>query len=258
MESMVGKSRISRYRPRLGVAMLSLGVASLALGAFSGGASAWEGSCYDYAPTPGAWSELRVAMPDTDIAQLSGQGQQFSDGVLAVVLSGATKADDTAPLAVDNVGSLDFSATPGVAAVYVRAGGAADKVYLYDQPTTAGAALHAADATTPVEWVTFCYVPATTEATTSTTSTTTSTTTTTLAPSTTLAPTTTAAPQVVVQVTTTAPTEVLGEQLQRAPLPELAFTGRNSTRFLVLGVVLVLAGADVTLADRLVPRRRPH
>jgi hypothetical protein len=127
-------------------------------------------------------------------------------------------------------------------------------VYLYDQPTTAGTSLHAADATTPVEWVTFCYVPPTTETTTSTTTSTTTTSTTT----TTLAPTTTAAPQVIVEVTTTTPTEVLGEQLQRAPLPELAFTGRNSTRFLVLGVVLVLAGAGVTLADRLVPRRRPH
>src|SRR5207342_241415 len=113
-------------------------------------------------------------LPDTDIAQIAAGGQTFDDGTLTVVLSGATAADEANPLAVTNVGSIDFTASPGVAAVYLRAGVTADKVYLYDEPTTAGSALSAADGTTPIEWLTFCYaaeVPGTTTSTTTTSTT---------------------------------------------------------------------------------------
>jgi hypothetical protein len=251
----VTKRRTSRF----GVGLLCLGMASLSLGAFSSGASAWEGSCYDYAPSPGAWSEFRVELADADIAMLTGAGQPYNDGALTVVLSGATAADDEQELTVTNVGSIDFTATPGVAAVYVRAGITADKVYLYDHDTTAGTALRSEDGVTPIEWLTFCYAPQTETTTTSTTSTTTTTSTST---TTTTLPTTTSstAPQQVIEVTTTtAPTAVLGETIERVAQPELAFTGAHSTRLLFLGAVLVLAGLAITLVDRLTtPWRRTN
>lgn len=248
---------------RLGIGLLCLGMASLALGAFSSGASAWEGSCYDYAPSPGAWSEFRVELALADIALITGAGQPYNDGVLTVVLSGATAADDESPLDVTNVGSIDFTATPGVAAVYVRAGVRADKVYLYDEVTTAGTALRAADGTTPIEWLTFCYATqaeATTTTTVPTTSSTTTTSTTTSTTTTTMATTSSGtAPQQVIEVTTTAPTAVLGEQLERVAQPQLAFTGANSSRLLLLGALLVLAGFALTLVDHIAaPWRRTN
>lgn len=253
------KNTITKHRTsRFGAGLLCLGMASLTLGAFSSGASAWEGSCYDYAPSPGAWSEFRVELADADIAMITGAGQPYNDGVLTVVLSGATAADDAQELTVTNVGSIDFTATPAVAAVYVRAGVTADKVYLYDDATTAGTALRSEDGITPIEWLTFCYAPQTETTTTSTTSTTTTTSTST---TTTTLPTTTSstAPQQVIEVTTTAPTAVLGETIERVAQPELAFTGAHSTRLLLLGAVLVLAGLAITLVDRLtMPWRRTN
>jgi hypothetical protein len=58
-------------------------------------------------------------------------------------------------------------------------------------------------------------------------------------------------PQQVIEVTTTtAPTAVLGEQVERVAQPQLAFTGAHSTRLLVLGAILVLAGLAIMLVDR--------
>ena len=52
------KNTITKHRTsRFGVGLLCLGMASLSLGAFSSGASAWEGSCYDYAPSPAVAGE---------------------------------------------------------------------------------------------------------------------------------------------------------------------------------------------------------
>ncbi|MEO8694729.1 MAG: hypothetical protein ABI658_14485 [Acidimicrobiales bacterium] len=254
-------SNTKRRTSRFGIGLLCLGMTALSLGAFSSGASAWEGSCYDYAPSPGAWSEFRVELANADIAMITGAGQPSNDGVLTVVLSGATAANGEQEFTVDNVGSIDFTASPGVAAVYVRAGVTADKVYLYDHDTTAGTALSSQDGTTPIEWLTFCYAPETQTTTTSTTttlptttSTTTSTTTTTLATTT-----SSTAPQQVIEVSTTVPTAVLGEQIERVPQPALAFTGAHTSRLLFLGVVLMLAGLAITLVDRFAaPWRRAN
>jgi hypothetical protein len=251
-----------RGRPsRIGLGLLCVGVVSLALGVLSRATSAWEGSCYDEMPAAGAWSEFRIELADLDIDFLTGSGQPSNNGALTVVLSGATAADVSAPLTVANVGSIDFTAEPGVAAVYVRAGETADNIYRYDAPATEGTALRSADGTTPIEWLTFCY--ATPTATTSTTTTIASTSTTT-APTTTV-PTTrttttststtnTTVQQLVVEVTTTVPTAVLGEQVERVVQPQLALTGANSSRLLVFGVVLVLAGC----AMMVVRSRRPQ
>ena len=246
-----------RGRPsRFGFGLLCVGVVSLALGVLSSKTSAWEGSCYDESPTPGAWSEFRIELVDLDIDFLTGSGQPSNNGVLTVVLSGATAADDSAPLTVANIGSIDFTAVPGVAAVYVRAGETADKIYLYREPTTAGTALSSSDGTTPIEWLTFCYATPTPIATTSTSTsttastTTTSSTTTTTVPTTTTTSSTTAPQQQVVEVTTAVPTAVLGEQVERVVQPQLALSGTNSSRLVVLGALLVLAGFVVTLVDR--------
>jgi hypothetical protein len=193
---------------------------------------------------------------------VNGPGQPSNDGVLTVVLSGATAADNSAPLTVDNIGTIDFTADPGVAAAYVRAGETADKIYLYDKATTAGTALSSADGTTPIEWLTFCYATPTSTTTTATsTSTTIAPTTTTAATSTstsssttTLSTTSTTVLQQVVDVTTTVPTAVLGEQVERLVQPQLALTGANSSRLLVIGTALVLTGGALML----VRSRRPH
>src|SRR5438045_3210833 len=120
---------------------MGLGALLSAMGVFASGSAAWQGSCYDNAPTPGAWSEFRVELPGADVSKLAGVGEAFTDGVLEVTLSGAGKADSAAPLTSANVGSIDFTANPGVAAVYVGAGGTADKLYLYHSATTTGTAL---------------------------------------------------------------------------------------------------------------------
>ena len=161
------------------------------------------------------------------------------------------------------MGSIDFTANPGVDAVYVRAGITADKIYLYDEATTADTALRALDGVTPIEWLTFCYATETQDTTTSTTSSTSSTTSTTTSTSTTtttVPPTSsTTAPQQVIEVTTTVPTAVLGQQVERVVQPQLALTGVNSSRLLLLGAILVLAGLAITLADHFAaPRRRMH
>src|SRR5687767_13390079 len=150
----------TKRRSLLAVALLTTGTITLALGVFSSGASAWEGSCYDYAPYPGAWAEFRIQMADTDIAQLAGAGQAFDDGTLQVKLSGATTAGTDA-ITTANIASIDFAAIPGVAAVYVRAGVTTDNIYIYEGPTTGGSDLRAKDDTTPIEWLTFCYAPET-------------------------------------------------------------------------------------------------
>ena len=250
-EVTVSSSR--RRRRPFGIGLLSLGLVSLGFGAVAGGAHAWEGSCYDYAPTPGAWTEFRVELPDADLARLTGEGQSFTDGSLTVVLSGATAADESTPLTLTNVGSVDFTANPGVAAVYVRTDVTTDNVYIYDDAVTAGFALSGTDRTTPIEWLTFCYVPGLPSATSTSTSTTTTTTTTT----TTMPPTSSTAPELVVEVTTTVPTEVLGEQIERVP-PELARTGTNSSRLLFLGTTLMFAGFVMMVADRRTIRRQSN
>jgi hypothetical protein len=59
--------------------------------------------------------------------------------------------------------------------------------------------------------------------------------------------------------TTTAPTAVLGEQIERVAQPELAFTGAHTSRLIFLGAVLVLAGLAVTLVERFAtPWRRTN
>jgi hypothetical protein len=61
----------------------------------------------------------------------------------------------------------------------------------------------------------------------------------------------------VIEVTTTVPTAVLGEQLERVAQPQLAFTGANSSRLLLLGALLVFAGLAIMLIDHVAaPWRR--
>ena len=243
-------------RARLGVGSMVFGSLLLLFGGLAHSASAWQGSCYDYAPSTGAWAQFRVDMHDADIAQLSGGGQSFNDGALTVVMSGATKADSAAPLTVDNIGSLNFVADSPVDAVYAGAGVTADNIYLYSPAVTAANALTAVDTTSPLQWLTFCYTPAPESPSTTSAPTTTVAPTTTIAPTTTASETsTTAGPTVENGVVTTVPTQVLGVQLQR-PQAELAFTGAHSLRLAMMGAFLLLAGAAWMLADRARVRRR--
>ncbi|MEO5840388.1 MAG: hypothetical protein ABIQ73_11850 [Acidimicrobiales bacterium] len=200
-------------------------------------------------------------MAFADIDMITGAGQPYNDGVLTVVLSGATVADGEQELSITNVGSIDFTANPAIAAVYVRAGVTADNVYLYDHETTGGTALRSADGTTPIEWLTFCYATKGEGTTTTAVSTTSTSTTTVTSTSTTTVTSTssTTAPQQVVEVSTTGPTAVLGEQLERVVQPQLAFSGTNSARLLVFGSLFVLAGLAVTLAGHVAaPSRRTN
>lgn len=64
------------------------------------------------------------------------------------------------------------------------------------------------------------------------------------------------ATQQVIEVTTTAPTAVLGEQLERVVQPQLALTGTNSSRLLTLGALLVVAGLAITFVDRFAAKWR--
>ncbi|HUP73454.1 MAG TPA: hypothetical protein VM282_10480 [Acidimicrobiales bacterium] len=57
-------------------------------------------------------------------------------------------------------------------------------------------------------------------------------------------------------MTTTAPTAVLGEQLERVVQPQLALTGTNSSRLLTLGALLVVAGLAITFVDRFAAKWR--
>jgi hypothetical protein len=251
MDARSASTATTSRRSALAKCLLAIGTLTLALSVFSAGASAWEGSCYDYAPHPGAWQEFRIEMAGVDISQVTGGGQTFDDGSLRVVLSGAAASEGSA-VTTANIASIDFTATPGVDAVYVRAGITTDNILIYAEPTTSGADLAATDRTTPIEWLTFCYSPETQPTTTTSTTTSTSTSTTT----TTLATTTTTALQSVLDVsTTTAPTQVLGQQIERAQ-PELALTGARSAPLLVLGVVFIAAGIGIMVVNRVATQWR--
>jgi hypothetical protein len=224
--------------------LMGLGVACFVPVVAADRASAWVGSCFDYAPEGRPWTEMVVRIDTADLTQLTGAGQSFSDGSLTVTLSGPTPADGALPLSTTNVGSVDFSAIPGVDAAYVRAGAFDDLMYTYypPSPVTSGTGLQSASGTTPIEWVSFCYVPVSSQATTTTTTTT---------------PSTTAAPIVAPEVTrapptSAAPAQVLG-QVETAPT--LAFTGAGSTTLLVSGVTLLVSGAALLAVSRRTEQR---
>jgi hypothetical protein len=234
-----------------GLALIGLGAAAAASAFVSSPAAAWEGSCFDFASPDRPWTELRVDMGDTNPVEIAGAGQSFSDGTLTVTISGAQALAGTGPLTTGNVGSVAFSASPGVDAAYVRAGGYDDQMYLYHPPSpaTSGTGLRSTSGTTAIDWLALCYSP-----TTPVQETTTTTTTTTAAP-TTAAPTTTAAavlPEVVTAPPTTPAPQVLAE-VQTAP--ELAFTGSSSRGVVFVGSLLVSAGLALLAGERIVARR---
>jgi hypothetical protein len=229
-------------------------------------ASAWEGSCYDWAKPGQQWTEFKVDMTSTDVAKIGGAGQGFTDNSLWVTLSGAQPADVAKPLSTGNVGTLSFKSSRPVDAVYVRAGHANDRVYLFQPPypKADNGQLTSQNGTTPIEHVTFCYEqpPATTSTTTSTSVAPTSTT----APTTTVpvattapAPTTTrveVAPNVQTSPSTTVATEVLAAH-QTAPVQaqaaqgQLAFTGTRAFPLVLIGGSLLVLGLALVVIERL-------
>jgi hypothetical protein len=203
-------------------------------------AAAWEGSCFDSAPTDRSWTELVVPIRSSDIDALRGVGQTFSDGSLSVTITNPIPADASAALTADNVGAVDFSATPGVDAVYVRAGAFDDRLYQYypPAPVQAGQGLTSLATTVPIDWLSFCYVPSEVAATTTTTTT---------APAPTTTVTVAPAAEVVAPVTSTVAPTVLA---QTETAPTLAFTGRSSEPLLFLGAALIASGAVVEALAR--------
>jgi hypothetical protein len=268
-----------RMSSRIGMAITTVGVLLLTFGLFTGSAGAWEGSCYDSAPYPGAWTEMRAAIGDADFTMLTGAGQNYTDGKLSVVLSGPAVADISQPLSKTNVGSINFSANLDIEAVYIRAGRVNDVLKLYSPSVLSDTGLHAKVSTAPIDWVTFCYNPqnnptttrgwgTTTGSTSSTTSTTTTSsttsTTTTTTTTTTLAPTTVAGirqailPESTVGPTTTTaiPTEVLGVQVVRPQV--LAFSGGHEKQWAMTGLAFMFFGVALMLVDRFALKSRGH
>lgn len=239
--------------------MMAIGALCLLPAVLSSPASAWEGSCYDWAKPGQQWTEFKIEMSSTDAAKLAGAGQSFTDNTLSVTLSGAQPADVSKPVSTANVGSVTFKSSQPVDAVYVRAGIQNDRVYLFQPPYPKAdtGVLTSQNGSTPIEHVTFCYEKPPV-------STTTSTTTTAVAPSSTKAPTTTIAATTTTKVevapavesTTTVPTEVLGAEVTapvqaQAVQGQLAFTGTRAFPLVLVGGSLLVLGLLLVLVERL-------
>jgi hypothetical protein len=232
---------------RFGLALMGLGVALFVPGVLAGHASAWDGSCFDYAPQGQPWTEFQIQASSIDTTLVNGPGQSFSDGALQVTFKNAVAAN-AQPLGSANIGSLDFTANIGVDATYVRATDVtADQITQYAPEAVAGK-VSSKNAATPIGHITFCYdvetAPTTTTTSTTTTAARSSTTTTTAAPATTAAPTTTVPGSVQPTVEVLAETEVQGTA------PEIAFSGAESRSLTVAGATLLVAGLLLVSVER--------
>jgi hypothetical protein len=228
-----------------------LGLAVLApLGAHH--ASAWEGSCFDYASPDRPWTELVVDVGGADVASLAASGLTVSDGTVSITVSNPQPADVALPVGPGNIGSLDFTASPGVDAVYVRASGFDDQFYRYHPPApaTSGTGLRSTSGTTSIDWLSFCYAESQPAETTTTT------TTTTAAPPVSPPTSVAVAPEVTTAPTappTTAPSVAVLPQVETAP--ELAFTGRDSRGPVAVGLAFVASGLAMIVFSRRTARR---
>lgn len=259
---------MARLRSKIGVGAMAIGVALMVVGVFAGGASAQQNS----APTAEAYGAtcdpvatftwgLDPGAGYVEIDQLVDTGTQtISDGSLSVTLSHPVPVDGL-PKSWLHIGSLHVETDKPVTSVIVRLW---VDLHTYEHvaidfapPATSfdidSEAIFEHEGVAPIKGLAFCYEVEVID------------TSTTQAPTTTVevAPTTvTAAPTTVTEAPDVIGVEVL-PQVVTAPeaqaQPQLAFSGAQSTSYVLLGSGLLLVGLLLVGVDKLgLIRRGEH